>query len=917
MKHIAVRHSLLVLMAAAALCSGGCGDLPVTPAGCETVLSGAVCEVGQERQLRLFVESVPDSQVTVLQSLRPLPLKRTRVDGGTLLRLTVRPGVRELRVIERVGWHLRTRVVPVRESQTESWLRDARGLWESDKVIEAERLLAKGLGSPSVPRTRAEALGMLGRIRREQLRNPEAKELLTSALAADREAGLLSNEAKDTFALAALLVQDEYRVHAAEELLSARTCLFEKVPDLQPWVHLHWATYRKLQGDLQGALESVEEGRKLAIRLGEEQALGSLRQSAATLLQALGRWAEARDELVGLAGELAGQPCLQANALEMQGWLEIGAQETKQLGAEKLQPENALERALHLRRDRCNQGRPIVLTLTNLARAALQTGDVKKATHWLHEARTMLPAPDLSLQEQWVELSGAMALARTDTATAERRYRELLQLSQTAPEPRDQATKGASRDLYDTAWRAHIGLARTLRKAQRPAEAEQSFQQAEAFLDRRSLEIPLAEGRVSYLGRHEQGTAAYLELLYEQKRYAAAFNVLRIARARGLRTLLRLADPGRLSSEQQQRWQDAVKQYREQRAKLDANATLRADAVISEARIHAEERRRLELKLARALDAAFAVLDNQREQALREPDPEEALLGCHPLPDGWLCLVARGPAAIQAVRLRGDIAEQGAQLVAAISESLKGAERLTVLSYGPQMDGIDFGLLPLSGRPLEEAMNVVYGLDLPSQPASAASQGAALLAIDPTNGYSESWRPQLAPLLRQEPGWRVEEITNQKGRVREQLLHLLGAAELFVYFGHAQVESQVSRRFLQTDEKSGLQAMDILMLQSVPGQVVLIACESGLAKEGSGGVAGLGLAQAFLLRGSRSVIATTRKVHGLIGKVMAEELLQGGAAALLYSPASRLRAARKAVEAGPARGQAWIQDTRAFRIYTP
>lgn len=902
-------------LAGLTLCAG-CQDLPVIAAGCESVLVGPICEVGKDRQVRLFVPKAPDEQVLVWQGLKPLSSSRTEVEDGVLLRLTTGAGARELRVIVRKGWHVRSRRIKVLPLQTEGWLQGARELWESDKIAPAEAQLQKALAGSLTVRTRAEALGMLGRIRREQQRNAEAKQLLEQALQADREGGLLSNEAKDTFALAALLVQDEDRVQAAEDLLTSRASIFQQVPDLQPWVYLHLATYRKLRGNLQEALEAVEQGRRLAMQLSEEQVLGALRQSSATILQSLGRWAEAREELVGLADELFRQPCLQANALEMQGWLEITAHELKQAVADKPDPQLTLQRVLQLRRERCTQGKPIAATLTNLSRAALVMDDLPKATSWLAQARQTAPEPDLALKQQWTELRGLIALQDGDAAEAEKQFRELLRQSEL---PAENATAGVKAvvDLQDTPWQAHMGLAKTLRVAGHLAEAEQHFQLAEAFLEHRSLELPLAVGRVSYLGKHEQGTAAYLDLLAEQGRLADALRVMRRARVRGLRALLGLTTLSRLSDEERQRWEAALRSYRSLRQKLDVNAREQFNAPTAEQKIFAEERRRLELDLTRALQTALAVLGEFRDQSLRSPAPDEVLLACHPLPQGWLCLAQRGTRPVQAMRYKDDPAAHGAELIAALADELNQSAQLTVLTYGESLEQLDFARLPLAGQPLEERVAVVYGLDLPSPRTTLSGRQVALLAIDPNNEFTAGGRPQLAPKLRLEAGWQVTEVPSDHGISTEQLLGMLGSAELFVYFGHARVGSQVARRFLQTDTHGGLQAMDILTLQSVPRQALLIACESGLAKEGSGGVAGLGLAQAFLVRGSQSVIATNRIVETQLGKAMAEELLRGGLAGLLMHPAQRLHEARKAVESGAGRGQPWVRGTRAFRVFVP
>lgn len=907
-----------LLLSVTALLGGGCQDLPVIPAGCDSALTGERCEIGRGRQLRIFIptQDVRHAiRVYVLDGLHSLPLTRVDVEGGLLLRVAVDKDVGGLRVLEREGWHLRSHRVSVSASQTEVWLQQVRQLWESDKVADAEAQLQKKLATPLAARARAEALGILGRIRSEQHKIAESKQLIDQALRADEEAGLLSNQGKDTLKFAAILGQDEHCVDAAEALLTSKEALFQQTPDLQPWFYLQLATYRKSRGDLQNALTAIEEGRRLAERLGEEGALGALRQSAATILHALGRWQEARAELVGLSDELSGKPCLQANALEMQGWLELTARETRQPGADTRDPLVPLREALRLRRQQCNQLKPIASSLTALARAAILMGQLEDAESFLQQARTTLPAADLGLGQEWSGSLGLIALKRHDSRAAEGHFRELLRLGQINP---DKPGVGAASvyDLNDTIWRAHIGLAFALRQARRLAEAEQQFLYAEAYLDRRSVELSLAEGRVSYLGKHEQGTAAYLELLVDAGRFADALKLMRRARARGLRSLLRLTNLARLDDARRQRWDAALDNYRTLRRKLDVNALHLDGPAVSEEKIFIAERRRLELELAAALDTALAVLSEPHEQPPRTPAADEALLACHPLPQGWLCLLVHGAGPVQAIRLPQGIANAFATLFATADDTLRGATRLTVLSYGTEMEQLDFARAPLHGRPLEQTLPVVYGLDLDPAAAPSAGRKKVLLGIDPASDFSDARRPVLTAALRNAADWQVTDLADEHGVATERLLGLLSESELFIYFGHAQAEAQLSRRFLKTAAFGGLQAADVLTLQSVPRQVLLIACESGVAKEGSGGVAGLGLAQAFLLRGSQAVIATTRKVPPQLGKAMAEELTREGLTELVNNPWGRLRAAREAVEAaGP--NQPAVLDTSAFRVFVP
>jgi tetratricopeptide (TPR) repeat protein len=923
------KNCLRYLPLLAAVLSSGCGNLTVTPAGCEPIDGGASCVLGADGQVRLFVEQRKPAPLRAWLGFRSLPLGQVMVDGGTLLRLSAKPGV--LRIVERDGLSIRSYRLRLQSATTAPWLREARHKWESDQAQAAEAQLTQGLAQPQSEAARAEALGMLGRIRREQQRIADAKTLLNEALRLDESSGRLMDEAKETLALAAIYIQNEANLEAAEKLIESKRAVFDRFPALQPWFWLHRSTIRKTRGDLQGALEALQAGRLIARRYGEEQVLGALRQSAATVLQSLGRWDEAYDEVLGLPDERRGQPCLQANAYEMQGWLEIIAHELKLPVAGNRRPRDpreALTKALEVRQQRCKQIKPMASTLTNLSRAALVLGDRGQAASYLAAAQKLLAVPDPATQQTWAELSGGIALLAGDLPAALAHFQKLLTLSYLRT---DGSSDKIVRDLYDTEWRAHLGLAKTLsRMAQGDSAAETlrradaEFRLAEAFLDERSLDLSLTEGRVSYLGRHEGGTAEYLAFLHAGGRDAEALSVMRSARVRGLRALLRLGRMHGLTPAARKTWDEHLKLYREIRDRLDITANEAAARSEAERRLWNEERRNLELQLAPALEQALAVLGEAKAQPPPTVAAEETLLSCHPLPQDWLCAWMREGKPVQARRLPSDIWQHPDDLIREMKEDLPAKQRLRVLLYGPQMEQVDFGRLRLDGSRLEDSHQVVYALDLakatPNATGSSATTaadttgGRVLWVNDPTDEIKPGNRPTLN--LSSQTGWQVHAVPIGARVATAELLSLLTQNDLFLYFGHAHVESHVSRRFLRTGSPdSGVQATDLLTLTALPRLVVLLACSSGLAQEAAGGVAGLGVAQAFLLGGSDVVIATTKDVDQRVGKAIFDALLAPGLGALSRAPGEQLRLARLAAEVELQGHPELARDLASFRVF--
>ena len=89
----------------------------------------------------------------------------------------------------------------------------------------------------------------------------------------------------------------------------------------------------------------------------------------------------------------------------------------------------------------------------------------------------------------------------------------------------------------------------------------------------------------------------------------------------------------------------------------------------------------------------------------------------------------------------------------------------------------------------------------------------------------------------------------------------LAGAALFHYAGHARVRG--ARGWdseLELGGRTGLDISDILALERAPDYVVLSGCETA-ATEATSEAGGIGLAQAFIASGARTVIATSRPVR--------------------------------------------------------
>jgi CHAT domain-containing protein len=156
---------------------------------------------------------------------------------------------------------------------------------------------------------------------------------------------------------------------------------------------------------------------------------------------------------------------------------------------------------------------------------------------------------------------------------------------------------------------------------------------------------------------------------------------------------------------------------------------------------------------------------------------------------------------------------------------------------------------------------VVYALDLAVTPSTVpTARRRALLVADPRGDLPGAAVEAVAvhrALQSARPPWAAEKLTVADASA-DAVGRRLAAVDLFHYAGHGSFSGfggWDSSLLLARDTK--LTLGDLLALDSRPRWVVLSGCETGRSPAATP-VAGLGLAHAFLLAGSRAVVASTR-----------------------------------------------------------
>jgi CHAT domain-containing protein len=608
------------------------------------------------------------------------------------------------------------------------------------------------------------------------------------------------------------------------------------------------------EGDYRSALAEVQKAVEIAARVKLNRFQWLAEEEMALLLRGVGRSGESAQLFEHLRRKpFAKDACDVAQLLNNQAWSTLLAHEA---GERLADPAPLLERALEMR-ERCTKGRPEkkVNILINLALAHLQEGRLPQAKALLARVRRLEAHPPLPHTLWRLDLEARLALREGRPAEARRLYVELGELASRTSSPEGRL-------------RAVFGQARSHQASGEPAAALETLRAAEDLLAEQSLQIPIHEGRETFIATRQAVVNLHVGILVDEGRNAEALDVARHARSRVLRQLAHGERLANLPPDQRARWEHLLSGYQQKRAVLEERARDEWRLPVSQVRRERAAREAEAEAANRLLDQAFLVLRNPRERP-EDPWPPpragELILAYHPLPQGWVGFAADGKSVMtRRFELPPDLsvpsAELARRLLLPFRAAIEKAARIRVLPSGP-LQQLDFHALPFGGDILLAGRPVIYGLDFPVFARSAPAPGRrALLVADPRDDLpgaleeAASVRRALASGSRR---WVSEELKSSAATA-DAVRSRLAAADLLHYAGHGTFSGFGGwESSLLLAEETRLTLGDFLALVRVPAWVVLSACDTGRSAAETP-VEGLGLAHAFLLAGSRAVVASNR-----------------------------------------------------------
>lgn len=810
----------------------GCGapDLPPRPlvvgyAGCaQTLFPGPVCVTGPERRLVLWVATPTATEVEI------------RADGSLVVEAEpLGEGWRyAVTIPKRAGKIEVARKGP--EPEPAFWsLRVSSPRPPTPGELDVQEEIRKGTAGTADH----SGSGTFDLIQRLEL-NPVRFRLL---------------ELKNLAPADLLSLESRYRLAYPQALLA------DKVGD-----------FRTTMTRLDQAIELAERGNLTAF--GEKA-----RQKRALVLANLGRSREATEEFARLAKTVRfSSPCEEGQFLSNWAWALLLANEVAGGAAATIEtPERLLESAIEkIRSDptRCDS-KAVLNARLNLVLAHLQSGRPDLAHLELVSARRAKTKTSLFLQLWELDLEARIELAYDRPEPALAIYRRLDRIAESVGSP-------------DGRLRAALGLARTSDRLGDRDGALAILAEAEKLLDGQSLKVPLYEGRQTFVSQREGVASLEVELWLAADRVEEALASARRGRSRVLHQHDLNEHLAALAPADKARWSEEIAKYTRARAEIDQAVHSEWGLSPAEMATDRAARERKARDTAEALERAIAgILKEPPTLPLAAVPSGELLLAFHPLPRSpksrggdWVAFAADGRRKPSVHRFALAEALQSEATLAKATllpfrQQILAAERIRILPYGPLRD-VDFQALPFGDDVLLSAKPVIYGLDIAPN-GTARPEGRerrALLVANPSGNLPFAVAEATAVgrgIRRWRPRWRIERLVEAAADA-ERVRSGLAGADLFHFSGHGRfsgVGGTDSSLLLAADRR--LTVGEVLVLPSVPRWVLLSGCETA-ATAPEARVEGLGLANAFVLAGSRAVVASVRSVDDRTAGELFEDL---------------------------------------------
>lgn len=808
-------------------------------AGCYGMTDGPVCEFAADSELRLWVPG-ENARARFVGVDHAPDIIGKNVLVGTQFRMT--PSASAVR-LDILGADNEPRFqLPLRAVHEDPELKSAYAALQKNACEEASKFLdlaeRQATNAPAALRIRARHARRCGEA-------AEAKRLLETTATQSRSAGRFSDEADDRHLLAFMLITRDFDFAAAQKHLWADGRAYEQCPECR----LDGAYYRSVwaleTGRYEEALRQLDLVLTSASRLDLQDRLRAARNQRTELLAALGRVDEAevmaRQTLADAV--TVDDPCVRVKLQSSAAWALVRGTDAE---ANELQfARDAAKTAVDEAREKCPAS--LVNALVNAAYAEVHAGDAAKAAVFFSEAQKQKDPADVRMKS-WLETLD-VELASLDDP---RKAMVALDKRARAKDP------SASPELV---FRWAAGRARALRKMGNVAETRQAFVEAHDALDAWSRLVPLGEGRESFFEQQRSWARESVDYEVEPAEKLADGSPEKPEAIR------------RAAVEAEKNWgrffhtltatqtTPLAEQTDYRRARQSASESKRSVVNGDE---HSNEMRQHSAQMT---------------ESIVSPNSTAVRLVYHPVKSGWVgfSLDSKGNATmarlanvgsgVKATTLERPTNALASALLEPFAAAISQAAEIEVPAWGP-LRRIPWDALPWKTKVLADAALIRYRMLGPEVPSPACTGSRrALIVRDPSAtlaGAEESAKYVREGLSRIYP--EVVELSGSAARKTSVMEELANpCTRMFHYDGHAAFRGRDGVHAALELAEGALAVSDILALPHVPEAIALLGCET--AKDD-----GMGVAQAFLWRGARQVLAAMDTIDDELSGLLARRL---------------------------------------------
>ncbi|NUN15950.1 MAG: CHAT domain-containing protein [Myxococcales bacterium] len=632
-------------------------------------------------------------------------------------------------------------------------------------------------------------------------------------------------------------------------------------------------------GDIRSSLELVEETIPIFRHLGMTTMENDSVDVQAQILAFLGRQAEAENlrtqHLIRIGTP---DPCMTGHWNNNSAWDRLMLRE-QQGTASTPDPRPLLLKAADIFAGQCatrrNWWRANIFV--NLALAETQLGNLDAAEGYLTAARLQGETLTGSIAEWAKEIEARIALARGDLDRAWQLWCSSAWDTGCLPVLADTAQTTiygeSSSEIFILAL---LGRAQIVLLRADSTTAERLLLTASNHLEEQSAYVPLGEGKSTFVGSRSKVSRTLADLYIQLDRKDDAAWELRRANAQILGVFQTIDSLDGMTTEKRRTRMERLQRYHQARAEaaaISAELQLAPRNQIAILQRQADDAKRTATRL---LDELASDQKTTLEMANRPP-PGELWLLLAPIGTTWGAIWQWETQSLHiplpdlntpmAPETLADI------LFAPVATVLETTNHLRITSIGAAT-GIDVHVLPWNNAPLQNQLVVDYWVPGAKPIMELPSTGKPLVIADP--GENLRFARQFGEQVTKQ--WKVSgpapDVLRGENATREVVLNKLPLHSTLVYAGHARkggLDGRNAAILLAHDTE--LSAADLVTHQPLPQMVVLSACEAAESQPES--IApGPGMAQAFLLGGSRMVIASVRPVDDRCAGLWTEWLLE-------------------------------------------